>query len=93
MRAYVPERGYGGIDLPPDMTKERARIEELDLNRKKREVEEIARLVNQANAFRIDTKHPTKVMKELLKQIQRAELMIKAALNRPTLPAPPPRRR
>ncbi|MDN7179007.1 hypothetical protein M0D69_13475 [Caballeronia sp. SEWSISQ10-4 2] len=93
MRPYRPERGYGGIDLPPDMTKERARIEELDLNRKKREVEEIARLVNQANAFRIDTKHATQVMKELLKQIQRAELMIKAALNRPAVAAAPPRRR
>jgi len=83
MRPHMGVRTYGGLALPEGMTKDRARVEELDLNRKKKDLEEIARMINQANAFGIDTSAYRLIINQKLKECDRAERVIATALGRP----------
>ncbi|QCP52071.1 hypothetical protein FAZ95_23030 [Trinickia violacea] len=75
-------RGSLGISVNSNLSKAEALREEADLNRKRKELEEVAKLINQANAFGIDTSRDRRIVGQLLRECDGAEQTIKAALGR-----------
>lgn len=90
IRPYSGNASYG--EIPPTIDVDRARREETDLLRKRRDFDEIAKLINQANAFGINTSQERLIMKKKLAEFVSAERAIKAALGRAALPGAPVRR-
>jgi hypothetical protein len=81
MRPYQPG-GLGGIkNVFPSMTQAEARVAKTNVDQKKTEMTEIAKLINQANAFGIDTIKYRQIMSQQLRECAAAEHAIKAVLG------------